>query len=80
MVRGLELLQPNHAGALLIKGVEKPINYGVVKFEDDLLTYYTSQAMKEMFGKSKWLFDNEDFVKRGLIRTIDVSEIERVLF
>jgi hypothetical protein len=89
-----EILRPNHAGAFVRKDAklnEPSINYGVIRIENEVLIYWTREAMHTMnniFGSkdkfeeliSKGEEGEKLLMEKGYLKKIDLKDIERVLF
>lgn len=89
-INGIELLQPNHAGALVLNN-GKTINYGVIRKNENELIYFTAKALKEFWSPNnnitiklnKALKENEIeqmLIESGYIDKLPLDEIERVIF
>lgn len=83
-VINIEILRPNHAGAFIRKDAkltDKAINYGVIKIENEVLTYWTQKAMLEMRIDGTIGYKDEKYlIENGYIETIALKDIERILF
>ena len=80
-----ELLRPNHAGAFIRKGAklnEPAVNYGCLRIDNETtLVYWTQKAMLEMRTNGTIGYKDEKYlIENGYIETIELKDIERVLF
>jgi hypothetical protein len=83
-----EILRPNHAGCFIRNDtnmVDKCINYGCIRIENDILIYWTREAMISMFNseeKRKELqsYDEKYLIENGHVETIALKDIYRVIF
>lgn len=74
--RGLFMLKPNHAGALVLNTGET-VNYGVVRVTDADLVYMTGDGMREALKRR---CSEAELELAGMIRTVPLSSIARVMF
>lgn len=86
----MELLRPNHAGALVLDD-GSTINYGVIEIVDSKLRYYTGKGLREIWSprmseeqklKAKALKEKplDDLIKEEYAGEIPLKRIRRVLF
>ncbi len=47
-ISGLELLRPNHAGAMELKN-GRTVNYGVIRVNQSELVYFTGKGLREIW-------------------------------
>lgn len=80
----IEILRPNHAGAFIrkdAKPTDKAINYGVIRIENEVLTYWTQKAMLEMRTDGTIGYKDEKYlIENGYVENIALNDIYRVLF
>lgn len=86
----LDLLQPNHAGMMILKD-GRAVNYGVIRIENNILVYYTKSGMSAfnapavdaaMTEESQRLkaLPKEELITQGFVATVSLDDIERVMF
>lgn len=90
MNKKLELLQFNHAGAMILKnGITA--NYGVIRFDGDNLVYFTGRGLREIWAPNmtaaeKAIADilkaksEEELKVSGHIAVTPLKDIEQVLY
>jgi len=90
---GLEFLKPNHAGVMKRKDRYEPVNYGVIKIEGNLLTYWNpfglsvisplinnNVAMRVYLISRMEHGDIKYLIDNGYAETVELKYIERVIF
>lgn len=89
MDRRIKLLQPNHAGCFITVNKKNPVNYGVVKIENDILYYLKRKTMLLMYkdlNVNEMIIDKikkddmKYLMKHKYVKTISLSDIDYVLF
>ena len=83
-----EILRVGHAGCFIrndAKPNEPAINYGCIRIENDVLIYWTREAMIAMFHseeKKKELLsmDEKYLIESGYVESIALKDIYRVIF
>lgn len=48
MIKGIQFLKLNHAGAMVLKNGQT-VNYGVIRIDSEKVVYYTGQGLGEMW-------------------------------
>jgi len=89
-VKEMELLRPNHAGALVLDD-GSTINYGVIEIVGGKLRYFTGKGLREIWSPrmteeqklvAKTLKDKplEDLIAEEYAGEVPLERIRRVLF
>lgn len=94
-IQGIEFLQYNHAGAMLLKD-GNTMNYGVIRIDDKEVVYYTGKGLWEMWKPTmteeekvraeklkkigEEINGEEKLIASGHIAVTPLDQIERVIF
>jgi hypothetical protein len=70
MIKGLELLKSNHAGAMLLKS-GLTANYGVIRINNRKLLYFTGKGLREIWSPNLTAAEKE---KASSLRKIIETE------